>query len=89
MYSSNKQTLHKSSFWLVILILLLFVGAKTNKDVFGTISSVETDSYCTSPSVGAGQEQERGCVLILCWLFGALIQNRDDTTDINETAHLS
>ncbi len=64
MYSSSKQKLLKSSSPLVILILVLFVGAETNTDVFGSIPSVSTDSYCTSPSVEQIKSKELGCVLI-------------------------
>lgn len=64
MYFSNKQNLHKSSSSLVILILILFVGVDTNTDVFGSIPSVSTDSYCTSPSVEQIKSEELGCVLI-------------------------
>mgnify|MGYP006951085123 CR=1 FL=1 len=64
MYSSNKQNLHKSSSSLVILILILFVGEDTNTDVFGSIPSVDTDSYCTLPSVEQIKSKELGFVMI-------------------------
>ena len=88
---ASKLDLHKSSSSLVILILilLLFVGAKKRMRMYSVVSRQWTLAVIARHLRWSRSRTRAWMCIDIILIYLRAIQNRGDTTDIIQAAHLS